>query len=188
MAMTAKPLPKCGAKKHQGTGTCTRPAGWGTTHPGTGRCKLHGGSTPQHRASAADDQARISLNREGLVPITNPVAELQALAAEVVGLKDIFATEVEKLRGWDYTDKEGRQEAVVVLQAYERALDRSERILVSMARLNLDEKMARINEAQGKQYLGIMERAFAAVKMPAELRSQVIEATAVEVNRVVRSN
>jgi hypothetical protein len=33
----------CGAKKHNSTDTCARPAGWGTTHPGTGRCKLHGG-------------------------------------------------------------------------------------------------------------------------------------------------
>lgn len=34
----------CGAKKRQGEGTCKRPAGWGTEHPGTGRCKLHGGN------------------------------------------------------------------------------------------------------------------------------------------------
>jgi hypothetical protein len=35
---------KCGAKKKSG-GTCGRPAGWGTDHPGTGRCKLHGGAS-----------------------------------------------------------------------------------------------------------------------------------------------
>jgi len=32
----------CGAKTRKGT-PCLRPAGWGTNHPGTGRCKLHGG-------------------------------------------------------------------------------------------------------------------------------------------------
>lgn len=37
--------PKCGAKK-RGGGTCTQVAGWGTDHPGQGRCKLHGGKTP----------------------------------------------------------------------------------------------------------------------------------------------
>lgn len=41
-------LPLCGAKKRTGEGTCTRPAGWGTDHVGTGRCKLHGGCTPRH--------------------------------------------------------------------------------------------------------------------------------------------
>lgn len=34
----------CGGTKRGGAGTCTRPAGWGTGHVGTGRCKLHGGN------------------------------------------------------------------------------------------------------------------------------------------------
>jgi hypothetical protein len=33
---------KCGAKTRGGH-PCGRPAGWGTPHPGSGRCKLHGG-------------------------------------------------------------------------------------------------------------------------------------------------
>lgn len=40
-----KPIPKCGAKKKNGPGTCGRTAGWGTKHVGSGRCKLHGGSS-----------------------------------------------------------------------------------------------------------------------------------------------
>jgi len=35
----------CGKKNRQGL-PCARPAGWGTPHPGSGPCKLHGGSTP----------------------------------------------------------------------------------------------------------------------------------------------
>ena len=35
----------CGAKTKAG-GNCQRPAGWGTTHPGAGNCKLHGGASP----------------------------------------------------------------------------------------------------------------------------------------------
>lgn len=46
----------CGAKK-KGGGTCNRPAGWGTTHTGTGRCRNHGGSLPNHRKAAARSQA-----------------------------------------------------------------------------------------------------------------------------------
>ena len=37
----------CAARKRQPTyegETCRRPAGWGTWHPGVGRCKLHGGA------------------------------------------------------------------------------------------------------------------------------------------------
>ena len=41
--------PLCGARKRQPRypgETCARPSGWGTEHPGYGRCKLHGGATP----------------------------------------------------------------------------------------------------------------------------------------------
>lgn len=41
----------CNGRKRTG-GYCTQRAGWGTDHPGTGRCKLHGGSStgppPKH--------------------------------------------------------------------------------------------------------------------------------------------
>lgn len=36
-------LPLCGARNRNREGNCRRPAGWGTDHPGVGRCKLHGG-------------------------------------------------------------------------------------------------------------------------------------------------
>jgi hypothetical protein len=39
---------------------CTRPAGWGTPHPGEGRCKLHGGSTPTGIASVYLKSGRYS--------------------------------------------------------------------------------------------------------------------------------
>ena len=34
----------CLATTRAGT-PCRRPAGWGTNHPGSGRCKLHGGAS-----------------------------------------------------------------------------------------------------------------------------------------------
>ena len=39
-----QPHDKCGAKTRAGT-PCKQPAGWGTDHPGQGRCKLHGGAS-----------------------------------------------------------------------------------------------------------------------------------------------
>ena len=43
-----KPRPRpsdhrCNARLLKRHGHCQRPAGWGTPHPGAGRCKLHGG-------------------------------------------------------------------------------------------------------------------------------------------------
>jgi hypothetical protein len=38
-------FPPCGAKTRAGS-PCRRPAGHATSHPGQGRCKLHGGASP----------------------------------------------------------------------------------------------------------------------------------------------
>lgn len=46
----------CNAKK-KGGGRCTLSAGWGTLHPGTGSCKLHGGSVPNHNKAAIQGEA-----------------------------------------------------------------------------------------------------------------------------------
>jgi hypothetical protein len=76
----------CGARKHQGPGTCRRPAGWGTSHAGTGRCKLHGGSTRNHRQHAARVKAE---------------AEYAAfLAAYEQARQDWLATPVEVRQPW----------------------------------------------------------------------------------------
>lgn len=53
---------KCAARK-KGGGECTLPAGWGTNHYGIGRCKLHGGSTPNQVKAAASQEMRTLLGR-----------------------------------------------------------------------------------------------------------------------------
>lgn len=59
----------CGAKKTDGSGTCGHTAGWGTSHPGRGCCKWHGGSTPTHVKKAQREEleeavAIFALSRE----------------------------------------------------------------------------------------------------------------------------
>src|SRR4051812_31727674 len=71
---------KCGAQKRQGTGSCGRPAGWGTSHPGWGRCKLHGGSSPTGIRAAETARAKHAVVTFGL-PIQ--VDALTALREEV---------------------------------------------------------------------------------------------------------
>lgn len=63
---TAQQQPLCGAHRPNSDLCCTRPAGWGTSHPGTGRCKRHGGSTPSHVVAAQREQAREAAHTYGL--------------------------------------------------------------------------------------------------------------------------
>lgn len=70
----------CGGKKKQGPGKCTRPKGWGTNHPGRGKCKLHGGATPSHGRAAEREAAEEAVATYGLPREIDP---LQALLEEV---------------------------------------------------------------------------------------------------------
>jgi len=76
----------CGAKTRSG-GRCQLPAGWGTDHPGVGRCKLHGGATPR---GADSPHFRHGLDCRYLPPADkdrDDVSEEQVVSAieEVVG-------------------------------------------------------------------------------------------------------
>jgi hypothetical protein len=57
--MSTEPEPgKCGAEKRQEPyGYCGLPAGWGTDHPGIGKCRKHGGNTRNHRRAAKREEA-----------------------------------------------------------------------------------------------------------------------------------
>ena len=45
----------CNARKTDGSGYCKHEAGWGTDHSGVGRCKFHGGSTPDQEQGIIND-------------------------------------------------------------------------------------------------------------------------------------
>jgi hypothetical protein len=83
MAMTdARPADghdTCGAKARSGK-PCGRPAGWGTSHAGTGRCKLHGGNTPTQMVAAQREQAQAAVLAFGLPVDVEPY---QALTQEL---------------------------------------------------------------------------------------------------------
>jgi hypothetical protein len=74
----------CGAKKRNG-GLCDLPKGWGTTHPGVGRCKLHGGSTPNHEKAAQTEIARRECVALGVPIDTTPADALMDEVREACG-------------------------------------------------------------------------------------------------------
>lgn len=81
----------CGARDRSG-GPCQRPAGWGTDHAGYGRCKLHGGKTPNHqraarRQQAAEAVASLGLRRD-VDPNTALLEEAHGAAGHVAWLAE----------------------------------------------------------------------------------------------------
>lgn len=146
----------CGGKKRQGTGNCTRPAGWGTDHPGFGRCKLHGGCAPSSNVAAAREQAQDAVMRLGFQPVADPLAQLASVAGELVAVKDRLREHVERLTQIRTLSAEGTEQVRAELSAYQQALRDTVGVLATMARLNIGERMAKVSEAQ----LELMEKAF----------------------------
>ena len=69
---------------------------------------------------------------------------------------------VERLTEWTQTDVTGREDLRAVVAAYERSLVHSERVLVAMSRLNLDERLARISESQTALLIQVVQNTLAA--------------------------
>ena len=155
----------CGRPRHQADGTCQRPAGWGTPHPGSGPCKLHGGSLPVVIAAegrrAVEAQAVAFLEQYGWEPVTNPVEALSLLAGETDALRQYLAARVAEMAetGLSTVTKLGAEQVSAVFAAYERALDRCGRILTDMAKLNIEDRLVRIGEVQTAALLSALDRA-----------------------------
>lgn len=137
----------CDGPKRQGEGTCTRPAGWGTPHVGTGRCKLHGGCSPSHVTAGLNAQAARALARLDADPVTNPLDELARLAGQCVAWKDMMAGKVNELTHLRYEGGPGVEQLRAEVMLWERALDRCLMALSAMAKLNIEQRLAGVRAA-----------------------------------------
>ncbi len=120
--------------------------------PGALVCHYHGGAAGQVKRRAAERvavaKARTILDGHRVTPVTDPLTALMEVAGEVVAFK-VYLSE----RAGELASSADSDEERATLGAYERALDRCGRILVDMAKLNLDERITRLAEGQA-QMLG----------------------------------
>ncbi|MFF3151818.1 hypothetical protein [Streptomyces sp. NPDC057910] len=116
-----------------------------------------------------DEQLNRLLVGTGAAPVDNPLRALAALAGEMVALKDGLAALVRKLDVDEIRYKGGAGEQIraeVIL--YERALERTGQLLVNIARLNIDDRLAAIEERQADAVITAIEVALASVGVRGE--------------------
>ena len=167
-------IAQCGAKTRSG-GSCRQPA-----MQGSPRCRMHGGSSPQARKRAqlrlAERQALAVLEREGIPPMTDPLTALQQLAGEALRLKDYFGERLAALEQLRYEGRAGEQlRAEVAL--FERALDRAQKFALDLAKLNLEDRLVRLSEAQGRMLAQCVEAALQACGLEdrLDLRAEIAQ-------------
>lgn len=158
--MAARTGPVCGGERRGGQGPCGLPAGYNTSHVGTGRCSWHGGASPggvKHaNEQAIQAQAAKELARLDVIPVTDPLTELARLAGQAVAWKDAMAAKVNELAGIRYESEHGGEQLRSEIALWERALDRCVMTLTAMAKLNIEERLAGIRQRTAD----MLERAF----------------------------
>lgn len=138
----------CGARRRsKDGGTCRRPAGWGTPHLGTGRCRVHGGSTPNHLIAAA----RVQLSELVTwidVPDPLPHEALLWCVRLAAGQVDYATRQVHALAE-DQALVAGRLHPWIVVRA--EAMDLLARASKMAIDAKVDERRVQATERYGKQ-------------------------------------
>lgn len=131
-------------------------------------CHAHGGRAPQNKAKAAgriaEQQARKELARLDVPPVDDPLTEMARIAGQVVAWKDVLAEKVNGLSSLRYQstgEYGGGEQLRAEVELWERALDRCERFLSAMARMNIEERLARVTEKQAEQVSAALAAALA---------------------------
>jgi len=123
-------------------------------------CQTHGGRAPgavvQGRKEYEAAVLKERLGKLTIVPVDNPLLELQRLAGEAVAWKNLMADHVAKLTSMRYGTEAG--EAIRgEVQLFERAMDRCGQILGLIAKLNIDERLVAIEERRRDMILAALE-------------------------------
>ncbi len=158
--------------------------------PGALVCRWHGGASPQAKAKAElrrtmeEHQARAQriLKR----PVTDPIAELQKLAADCLIWRDQMAeamTKVEEIRYRSGAGEQVRGE----LAAYEKAMVETRQVLVALARLQLDERMVTIREHEADIFAAILATVFRHLKLTPDVICEAETLVAVELQRALNA-
>jgi hypothetical protein len=169
-AHTAKAGATCGAKK-RGGGKCQLAPGWGTSHPGIGKCKLHGGSVPNHVRSAAKEEYRrlLGVKRE-IDPVQAIIECIQIRAGEVEWLSNRMAELDQK--HWIEDTMVGKQ---FHLYARERqaAINDLARYSQMAISLNIAERAVKLAETYGEMIAQLIQGILGDLELNEEQRSKV---------------
>lgn len=143
-------MAKCGrATRKPGNPPCARELA-----PGAVACRNHGGASPQAQRKAAE---RVVEERaatvfaslaDRTVPVEDPFAALSQVAGEVLAFKTICGEQLAELREVRSTDAKGVEQVNALVAVFERAMDRAVSTLAAIAKLDIEDRLARVTVAQ----------------------------------------
>lgn len=180
---------KCGAERKHGQGPCTRPAGWGTDHPGIGRCKLHGGSTPSHVAAATTEAIRREVDRMGLEVRVDATEALLTALWRTAGDVEYLAHRVSELESQVLaveTGPAGAKKVVThpIVSLYGEKVTLLASISSKCISLGLEERRVRMVEADARRLFGAVATALARAGIAPDVAETFRHELATELRRL----
>jgi hypothetical protein len=98
--------------------------------------------------SALNKEAARLLYRHDATPCGDPLEALQRLAGRALALEETIGRLVNDLGEIRYEDAKGAEQLRSEVAVLERAMDRAGKLLVDIAKLNIDERLVRVTEKQ----------------------------------------
>ncbi len=115
-------------------------------------CATHGGSIGRVKRRAAErlaeNEATAMVARMTIEPVTDPIAELKALAGRALAWEKTFDQKRQELAEFRYRDERSGEQIRAEILLVERGMDRCLAILTAVAKLALDERLVKLEEAK----------------------------------------
>jgi len=150
---------RCTAKSSRTGERCRKFAIQGATV-----CGSHGGKAPQVRRAAAKRVVLDQASKLGLLnaqPIDDPICALMELGGEAVALVGALKGHVAALERVGTAPGRWGEAVRPEIAAYLTAIREAERILSSLVRLNLAERLVKIDETRAQLVVTVIERVLA---------------------------
>jgi hypothetical protein len=158
----------CGAKTPKRGGTCGKPAGWNTSHPGYGRCRLHGGMTPNHVKAALREQGlaqmRVDVQEIDVDPLALSLYTVKRFAALTVCYRGQMAAVAMGSPAWRFWQQLERE-----------ALNDGRAASESAIRAGVTDRQVRFVERAGTRIAAAFEHAIEVMEGSPELRAQALD-------------
>ena len=155
-------------------------------------CGYHGGNNKVARAAglrrhaekqrtkALEAKANRLLGHEGLEPVADPLEELGRVANVARELMHSLGARVNALQDIELLDDKNAPHARVEAEMYERAIDRTARLLDMLVKHGYTERQVKVAEQQAMMVAGVLTRVLAELNMGPQVLDQAKQLLAEE--------
>lgn len=151
-------------------------------------CASHGGKSPRVLAAAQRNLAEAEAIREvtrlsdarGPLSLSEVYREMLRTAGLAVAWRDVLEAKVSSLEDYAGVNGLGAEQVRADVALFERALDRTAKVLELIARLDLDSRLTNMGEDLGRQVVAMIRRAVADVDFTPEQEARFNAAIARE--------